>query len=73
MDDDKSEAHALEAFEGLLEGLSALETLHIFVNHMSMYISGIVLCGLLTAYSRSAAQGRDNNSAQEYINLIKYP
>jgi len=34
MDDDKSEPHALEAFEGLLESLSGLETLHIYVNRM---------------------------------------
>ncbi|MCJ1471616.1 hypothetical protein MMC13_000256 [Lambiella insularis] len=34
MDDDKSEPHALEAFEGLLESLSGLETLHIFVKRM---------------------------------------
>ncbi|MCJ1398753.1 hypothetical protein MMC11_001954 [Xylographa trunciseda] len=34
MDDDKSEPHSLEAFEGLLESLSGLETLHIYINRM---------------------------------------
>ena len=34
MDDDKSEPHALEALEGFLEGLSTLETLHIYINRM---------------------------------------
>lgn len=34
MDDDKSEPHALEAFEGLLESMSGLETLHMYVSRM---------------------------------------
>ena len=34
MDDEKSEHHALEAFEGLLESLSGLETIHVYINRM---------------------------------------
>lgn len=34
MDDNKSETHALEAFEGLLESLSGLLTIHVFINRM---------------------------------------
>jgi hypothetical protein len=34
MDDGKSEAHALEAFEGLVESINSLETLHLYVSNM---------------------------------------
>ena len=34
LQEDTIEPHALEAFEGLLEGLSGLEVLHIELNHM---------------------------------------
>ena len=35
MDDDKSDAHALDAFDGLLESTSGLETLDVYVCRMS--------------------------------------
>lgn len=34
LQEETNEPHALEAFEGLLEGLSGLEILHIDINHM---------------------------------------
>ena len=34
MDDCSAEPHGLEAFEGLLEGLSSLVTIHVYVNNL---------------------------------------
>ncbi|MCJ1384471.1 hypothetical protein MMC17_007588 [Xylographa soralifera] len=62
MDDDKSEPHALEAFEGLLESLSGLETLHIYVNRMRSLpkVGPIILHKkTLTSLSIHSQQTRD--------------
>ena len=34
MDDDKSDAHSVEAFEGLLESISGLKTLDVYINRV---------------------------------------
>ena len=62
MDDDKSEPHALEAFEGLLESLSGVETLHVYVNRMrSLPKVGLILLHkkTLTSLSIHSQQSRD--------------
>ena len=54
MDDDKSEPHALEAFEGLLESLSGLDTLHMYVSRMrSLPKISSILCHKRTLTSLS--------------------
>lgn len=63
MDDDKSEPHSLEAFEGLLESLSGLETLHISLNRMRTLpkVGPITLHKkTLTSLSVHSQQTRDN-------------
>ncbi|MCJ1287072.1 hypothetical protein MMC26_006420 [Xylographa opegraphella] len=75
MDDDKSEPHALEAFNGLLESISGLETLHVYINRMRSLpkVGPITLHKkTLTSLSIHSQQTRDaihTYSEQDYEKL----
>ena len=59
MDDDKSQPHTLEAFEGLLQATNGLEILSVWIGHMT----GLPKVGAICAHKRTlvslAVQSRD--------------
>lgn len=66
LQEDTNEPHALEAFEGLLEGLSGLEILHIDINNMQVLPKPAALAHhgktLKSLFVRSAANTSAANS-----------